>query len=177
MCGSTNACATNETISYARFHIYDHAVQSLFSIWFWFSNISAPWHRTEFFCTPDRAKDLTIQMKYIPCRFLFNLMEILIIKQIPPFVRGTLYISKQLIIFKINVNELSLGGLDNLGGSDLTLPDRKCRKWNCFPIIQYRVFLNSMHLGLRESVLLGFTSWLMVLPMHFNLQLSSSLSW
>ena len=37
------------------------------------------------FCTSDRALDPTFQMKYSPSRFVCNLMEILIIKQIPLF--------------------------------------------------------------------------------------------
>ena len=39
----------------------------------------------KFFCTPDRGMDPTLQIKYIPSRFVFNLMEKLIIKQIPLF--------------------------------------------------------------------------------------------
>ena len=37
------------------------------------------------FCTPDGAMDPTFQIKYIPSKFVFNLMEIMIIKQIPLF--------------------------------------------------------------------------------------------
>ena len=43
------------------------------------------------FCTPDGAIYPTFQIKYIPRKFVFNLMEILIIKQIPLFL-GTLYV-------------------------------------------------------------------------------------
>ena len=37
------------------------------------------------FCTPDVAMYLIFEMKYIPNSFVSNLMEILIIKQIPLF--------------------------------------------------------------------------------------------
>ena len=40
-----------------------------------------------FFCTPDRAMDLTFQIKPIPSKFMLNLMEILIIKQAPLLLR------------------------------------------------------------------------------------------
>ena len=39
----------------------------------------------KYFCTPDGAMDPTLKIRYIPSRFMFNLMEILIIKQIPLF--------------------------------------------------------------------------------------------
>ena len=39
------------------------------------------------FCTPDRSMDPTFKIKYISSRFVFNLTEILIIKQIPLFFR------------------------------------------------------------------------------------------
>ena len=39
----------------------------------------------KYFCTQDGAMDPTLKTKYIPRRFMFNLMEILIIKQIPLF--------------------------------------------------------------------------------------------
>ena len=37
------------------------------------------------FCTPDGAMDPIFLMKYIPSRFVFNLVEIMITKQIPLF--------------------------------------------------------------------------------------------
>ena len=37
------------------------------------------------FCTPEGAMDLIFQIEFIPNSFVSNLMEILIIKQIPPF--------------------------------------------------------------------------------------------
>ena len=39
------------------------------------------------FCAPDLAMDLLFEMKYIPNSFVSNSMEILIIKQIPLFLR------------------------------------------------------------------------------------------
>ena len=39
----------------------------------------------KFYCTPDGVLDPTFQILYIPSRLVFNLMEILIIKQIPFF--------------------------------------------------------------------------------------------
>ena len=41
----------------------------------------------ECFCTPTRAMDPTFQMNLIQNRFVFNFMEIRIIKQIPLFFR------------------------------------------------------------------------------------------
>ena len=38
-----------------------------------------------FFCTPEGAMDLTFQIKYIPRRFVFHLMERLSITQITLF--------------------------------------------------------------------------------------------
>ena len=51
------------------------------------------------FRTPDRAIDPTFQMKYIPSRFVFNLMEILIMKQIPLFLRHPVFSLKICAIF------------------------------------------------------------------------------
>ena len=43
------------------------------------------------FCTPDGSMDPTFKIKYISSRFVFNLTEILIIKQILLFFWDTLY--------------------------------------------------------------------------------------
>ena len=45
-----------------------------------------------FFCTPDSPIDLTFRMEHIPSNFGLNLMEILIIKQIPLFLRHPVYL-------------------------------------------------------------------------------------
>ena len=39
----------------------------------------------KWFCTPDGAMDPTFQIRYVPSRFVFDLMEILSIKQITLF--------------------------------------------------------------------------------------------
>ena len=44
-------------------------------------------HLQKCFCIPDGAMDPTFQVKYISSRFVFNLTEMRIIKQIPCFLR------------------------------------------------------------------------------------------
>ena len=48
-----------------------------------------------FFCISDGAMETIFQIKYIPRKFVFNLMEMLIIKQIPLFL-GTLFLQEGL---------------------------------------------------------------------------------
>ena len=43
----------------------------------------------ECFCTPDGAMGPTFQIKYVPSRFVFDLMEILDIKQITFFFEAS----------------------------------------------------------------------------------------
>ena len=49
-------------------------------------------------CTPDGAMDTTFQIKYIPSKSVFNLMEIMIIKQIPFFCETPCMIEPRLCI-------------------------------------------------------------------------------
>ena len=59
-------------------------------------------------CAPDLAMDLIFEMKYIPNSFVSNLMEILIIKQIPPFFRHPVLLHKSCLQYK-NVNLYVIG--------------------------------------------------------------------
>ena len=45
----------------------------------------------KWFCTPSGAMDPNFRIRYIPSRFVLNLMEILIIKQIPLFLRHSVW--------------------------------------------------------------------------------------
>ena len=60
------------------------------------------------FCTPDGSIDPTFQMKYIPSRFVFNLMEILIIKQIPLFFEAPCSILTKVVLRGIGLVCLGL---------------------------------------------------------------------
>ena len=44
------------------------------------------------FCPPYEAMDPNFEIKYILSGFMFNLMEILVTKQIPLFFLGILYV-------------------------------------------------------------------------------------
>ena len=59
------------------------------------------------FCTQDRAMDPTFRIKYIRRRFMFNLMEILILRQIPLYFEAPCDVPKKFKSIRNIVKKLS----------------------------------------------------------------------